>query len=128
MGPQVDKGAAGYSLHQLQGDKHHGITRSGYLLKKSEGKMRRVWQKRKCWVQAEGYFDICHADESKPPTRVNLLTCQIKKVPDEKKGIDLISCKFFITICNSSNFYSCTFKFWVCFQTASYNQILLMTF
>lgn len=93
VGPQVDKGAAGYSLHQLQGDKHHGVTRSGYLLKKSEGKMRRVWQKRKCWVQAEGYFDICHADESKPPTRVNLLTCQIKKVPDDKKGIDLISCK-----------------------------------
>lgn len=61
--------------------------------------MRRVWQKRKCWVQAEGYFDICHADESKPPTRVNLLTCQIKKVPDEKKGIDLISCKYFV--CNT---------------------------
>ncbi|XP_063929317.1 arfGAP with SH3 domain, ANK repeat and PH domain-containing protein isoform X2 [Zophobas morio] len=87
----VDKGAAGYSLHQLQGDKHHGVTRSGHLLKKSEGKMRRVWQKRKCRVQAEGYLEICHADESKPPTKVNLLTCQIKVVPDDKRGFDLIS-------------------------------------
>lgn len=55
--------------------------------------MRRVWQKRRCAVQAEGYLDICHADENKPPTRVNLLTCQIKLVPDDKRGFDLISCK-----------------------------------
>lgn len=83
--------AGGYSLHQLQGDKQHGVTRSGHLLKKSEGKMRRVWQKRRCRVQAEGFLDICHADESKPPTRVNLLTCQIKMVPDDKRCFDLIS-------------------------------------
>ncbi|XP_051162231.1 arfGAP with SH3 domain, ANK repeat and PH domain-containing protein isoform X1 [Leptopilina boulardi] len=81
----------GYSLHQLQGDKQHGVTRSGHLLKKSDGKMRRVWQKRRCAIQAEGFLDICHADENKPPTRVNLLTCQIKVVPDDKKGFDLIS-------------------------------------
>ncbi|GJQ65771.1 hypothetical protein Trydic_g11948 [Trypoxylus dichotomus] len=91
VGSSSDKGAGGYSLHQLQGDKHHGVTRSGHLLKKSEGKMRRVWQKRKCRVQAEGYLDICHADESKPPTKVNLLTCQIKVVPDDKRCFDLIS-------------------------------------
>ncbi|XP_011502913.1 PREDICTED: arf-GAP with SH3 domain, ANK repeat and PH domain-containing protein 1 isoform X2 [Ceratosolen solmsi marchali] len=83
--------STGYSLHQLQGDKQHGVTRTGHLLKKSEGKMRRVWQKRKCSVQAEGYLDICHADENKPPTRVNLLTCQIKLVPDDKRSFDLIS-------------------------------------
>ncbi|XP_055373939.1 arfGAP with SH3 domain, ANK repeat and PH domain-containing protein isoform X2 [Condylostylus longicornis] len=86
----TDKGTA-YSLHQLQGDKHHGITRSGHLLKKSEGKVRRVWQKRRCRVTADGFLDICHADETKPPTRVNLLTCQIKPVPDDKRGFDLIS-------------------------------------
>lgn len=56
--------------------------------------MRRVWQKRRCAVQAEGYLDICHADENKPPTRVNLLTCQIKLVPDDKRGFDLISCRY----------------------------------
>lgn len=88
-----DRTAVGYSLHQLQGDKHQGYTRSGHLLKKSEGKMRRVWQKRRCNVKAEGYLEICHADESKPPTRVNLLTCQIKPVHEDKRGFDLISCK-----------------------------------
>ena len=81
-------------MHQLQGDKNHGITRSGHLLKKSEGKVRRVWQKRRCRVTADGFLDICHADETKPPTRVNLLTCQIKPVPDDKRGFDLISCKY----------------------------------
>uniref|UniRef100_A0A8D8M2C7 Arf-GAP with SH3 domain, ANK repeat and PH domain-containing protein 1 n=1 Tax=Cacopsylla melanoneura TaxID=428564 RepID=A0A8D8M2C7_9HEMI len=81
----------GYSLHQLQGDKGAGVTRSGHLLKKSEGKMRRVWQKRKCCVQADGFLDICHGDETKPPTRVNLLTCQIKPVPDDKRFFDLVS-------------------------------------
>lgn len=86
----TEKGT-GYSLHQLQGDKNHGITRSGHLLKKSEGKVRRVWQKRRCRVTADGFLDICHADESKPPTRVNLLTCQIKPVPDDRRGFDLIS-------------------------------------
>ncbi|KAM7342129.1 arfGAP domain of ASAP isoform 2-T2 [Cochliomyia hominivorax] len=84
-------GGTGYSLHQLQGDKHHGVTRSGHLLKKSEGKVRRVWQKRRCRVTSDGFLDICHADETKPPTRVNLLTCQIKPVPDDKRGFDLIS-------------------------------------
>lgn len=54
--------------------------------------MRRVWQKRKCMVKAEGFLDICHADENKEPTHINLLTCQIKIVPDDKRGFDLISC------------------------------------
>lgn len=91
----TEKGT-GYSLHQLQGDKNHGITKSGHLLKKSEGKVRRVWQKRRCRVTADGFLDIYHADESKPPTRVNLLTCQIKPVVDDKRSFDLISCKFLI--------------------------------
>ncbi|XP_024083772.1 arfGAP with SH3 domain, ANK repeat and PH domain-containing protein isoform X1 [Cimex lectularius] len=90
MGQTPEKGG-GYSLHQLQGDKGAGLTRTGHLLKKSEGKMRRVWQKRRCCVQADGYLDICHGDETKPPTRVNLLTCQIKLVPDDKRCFDLIS-------------------------------------
>lgn len=88
----TEKGT-GYSLQQLQGDKNHGITKTGHLLKKSEGKVRRVWQKRRCRVTADGFLDIYHADESKPPTRVNLLTCQIKPVAEEKRSFDLISCE-----------------------------------
>ena len=68
----------GYSLHQLQGNKQFGCYKSGYLLKKSESKMRvKTWQKRKCEVK-DGFIFIWHSDESKAPTKVNLLTCQIK--------------------------------------------------
>lgn len=105
-----DRGA-GYSLHQLQGDKQAGLTRTGHLLKKSEGKMRRVWQKRRCCVQAEGFLDICHADETKTPTRVNLLTCQIKMVPDDKRCFDLVSCESLIlhcmSFCNENFYFTC---------------------
>ncbi|XP_054266404.1 arfGAP with SH3 domain, ANK repeat and PH domain-containing protein-like isoform X2 [Macrosteles quadrilineatus] len=89
-GHMPDRGT-GYSLHQLQGDKQAGMTRTGHLMKKSEGKMRRVWQKRRCAVQAEGFLEISHGDETKPPTKVNLLTCQIKMVPDDKRCFDVLS-------------------------------------
>ncbi|XP_039874338.1 arf-GAP with SH3 domain, ANK repeat and PH domain-containing protein 2b [Simochromis diagramma] len=81
---------AGYSLHQLQGDKAHGNERSGFLYKKSEG-LRKVWQKRKCSVK-NGFLTICHGTPNKPPAKVNLLTCQVKRNPDEeKKSFDLFS-------------------------------------
>ncbi|XP_025088851.1 arf-GAP with SH3 domain, ANK repeat and PH domain-containing protein 2-like isoform X2 [Pomacea canaliculata] len=83
---------AGYSLHQLQGNKAHGNEKKGFLLKKSEGRMRRTWQRRRC-VIVEGSMLIYHQDESKDPVKLNLLTCQVKLVPDEpgKKCFDLVS-------------------------------------
>ncbi|XP_076011144.1 arf-GAP with SH3 domain, ANK repeat and PH domain-containing protein 2b [Genypterus blacodes] len=80
---------AGYSLHQLQGNKAHGTERSGYLYKRSEG-LRRVWQKRKCSVK-NGFLMICHGTANQPPAKLNLLTCQVKRNPDEKKNFDLFS-------------------------------------
>ena len=86
-----DKGV--YNLHQLQGNKHYGYSKTGYLCKKSEGKMSRVkvWQKRKCEVR-DGFLYVFHSDESKTPTKVNLLTCQVKNILDEKRCFDLVSC------------------------------------
>lgn len=52
----------------------------------------KVWQKRKCEVKEDGFLLISHSDESKEPTKVNLLTCQVKVIRDEKKCFDLISC------------------------------------
>ncbi|XP_030578150.1 arf-GAP with SH3 domain, ANK repeat and PH domain-containing protein 2b [Archocentrus centrarchus] len=83
------KQSAGYSLHQLQGDKAHGNERSGVLYKKSEG-LRKVWQKRKCSVR-NGFLTICHGTPNTPPAKLNLLTCQVKRNPDEKKSFDLFS-------------------------------------
>ncbi|BFZ21187.1 hypothetical protein BsWGS_24226 [Bradybaena similaris] len=90
--PPVSSHPAGYSLHQLTGDKSHGCEKTGNLLKKSEGRMRRVWQRRKCSIR-DGCMYISHHDESKDPVKLNLLTCQVKRVPDDlgKKCFDLVS-------------------------------------
>ncbi|XP_070209442.1 arf-GAP with SH3 domain, ANK repeat and PH domain-containing protein 1-like isoform X3 [Littorina saxatilis] len=83
---------AGYSLHQLQGNKAHGNEKKGFLLKKSESRMRRTWQRRKCIIK-DGSMYIYHQDESKDPVKLNLLTCQVKLVHDDpgKKCFDLVS-------------------------------------
>ncbi|XP_053565684.1 arf-GAP with SH3 domain, ANK repeat and PH domain-containing protein 2 isoform X2 [Bombina bombina] len=78
-----------YSLHQPQGNKEHGTERSGYLYKKSDG-LRKVWQKRKCSVK-NGFLTISHGTANIPPAKLNLLTCQVKTNPEEKKNFDLIS-------------------------------------
>lgn len=82
----------GYRLHQMEGNQIYGFRKSGYLLKKSEGKMRvKAWRKRRCEI-TDGYLFIYHSDETQPPTKLNLLTCQVKLVPGkEKKCFDLIS-------------------------------------
>ncbi|XP_034555512.1 arf-GAP with SH3 domain, ANK repeat and PH domain-containing protein 2b [Notolabrus celidotus] len=80
---------SGYSLHQLQGNKAHGTERSGFLFKKSEG-LRKVWQKRKCSVR-NGFLTISHGTANRPPAKLNLLTCQVKRNPEEKKSFDLFS-------------------------------------
>ncbi|XP_016054675.1 PREDICTED: arf-GAP with SH3 domain, ANK repeat and PH domain-containing protein 2 [Miniopterus natalensis] len=85
---QLRQGAT-YSLHQPQGNKDHGTERSGSLYKKSDG-IRKVWQKRKCSVK-NGFLTISHGTANRPPAKLNLLTCQVKTNPEEKKSFDLIS-------------------------------------
>uniref|UniRef100_A0A8C7CWI7 ArfGAP with SH3 domain, ankyrin repeat and PH domain 2a n=1 Tax=Oncorhynchus kisutch TaxID=8019 RepID=A0A8C7CWI7_ONCKI len=84
--------SATYSLHQPQGNKEHGTERCGNLYKKSDG-IRKVWQKRKCSVK-NGYLTISHGTANRPPAKLNLLTCQVKHNPEEKKSFDLISRRF----------------------------------
>lgn len=79
-----------YSLHRDTGDKSKGYTRQGFLLKKSEGKVRKVWQKRRSEIRA-GYLYIWHSDETKAPTTFNLLTCHVRPVSDDRRSFDLIS-------------------------------------
>ncbi|XP_017272604.1 arf-GAP with SH3 domain, ANK repeat and PH domain-containing protein 2a [Kryptolebias marmoratus] len=86
--PQVRQGTT-YSLHQPQGNKEHGTERSGFLFKKSDG-LRKVWQKRKCTAK-NGYLTISHGTANRPPAKLNLLTCQVKHNPEEKRSFDLIS-------------------------------------
>ncbi|XP_037550968.1 arf-GAP with SH3 domain, ANK repeat and PH domain-containing protein 2a [Nematolebias whitei] len=86
--PQVRQSTT-YSLHQPQGNKEHGTERSGFLFKKSDG-LRKVWQKRKCTAK-NGYLTISHGTANRPPAKLNLLTCQVKHNPEEKRSFDLIS-------------------------------------
>jgi len=60
------------------------------LNKRSEGRIRNTWQKRRCQVQ-DGFLKIFHADESKDPARVNLLTCQMKPSSDDRLCFDVVS-------------------------------------
>ncbi|KAL0978833.1 hypothetical protein UPYG_G00176300 [Umbra pygmaea] len=78
-----------YSMHQLQGNKQYGTEKAGYLYKRSDG-LRKMWQKRKCTVQ-NCYLTIAHGTPNKSPAKLNLLTCQVKPSPEDKKCFDLIS-------------------------------------
>ncbi|KAI1895079.1 hypothetical protein AGOR_G00102580 [Albula goreensis] len=79
----------GYSIHQPQGNKKYGTEKSGFLLKKSDG-IRKVWQKRKCGVKY-GCLTISHSTINRPPAKLNLLTCQVRPNPDEKRTFDLVT-------------------------------------
>ncbi|XP_077688157.1 arf-GAP with SH3 domain, ANK repeat and PH domain-containing protein 1-like isoform X2 [Eretmochelys imbricata] len=78
-----------YNMHQLQGNKQYGTEKSGNLFKKSDG-LRKVWQKRKCTIQ-NGYLTIFHSTLNRSPANLNLLTCQVKPNPDDRKCFDLVS-------------------------------------
>ena len=86
--PKTNSGV--YTLHLAKGDARAGYTKAGYLNKRSEGRLRNVWQRRKCRAR-DGFLEIYHADETKPPTRVNLLTCQMKPVMEERLCFDVVS-------------------------------------
>lgn len=79
----------GYSIHQPQGNKKYGTEKSGFLLKKSDG-IRKVWQKRKCGVKY-GCLTISHSTINKQPAKLNLLTCQVRPNPEEKRTFDLVT-------------------------------------
>eukprot|EP00069_Balaena_mysticetus_P005045 bmy_17692T0 len=68
-----------YSLHQPQGNKEHGTERNGNLYKKSDG------------LLSSNQAAVHTARANRPPAKLNLLTCQVKTNPEEKKCFDLIS-------------------------------------
>uniref|UniRef100_A0A4W5MS66 ArfGAP with SH3 domain, ankyrin repeat and PH domain 2a n=1 Tax=Hucho hucho TaxID=62062 RepID=A0A4W5MS66_9TELE len=75
--------SATYSLHQPQGNKEHGTERCGNLYKKSDGSVF------SCSSFLSSPRSLVQAN--RPPAKLNLLTCQVKHNPEEKKSFDLIS-------------------------------------
>uniref|UniRef100_A0A0N4ULP1 Arf-GAP with coiled-coil, ANK repeat and PH domain-containing protein 2 n=1 Tax=Dracunculus medinensis TaxID=318479 RepID=A0A0N4ULP1_DRAME len=61
---------------------------SGYLYKKSNKKIHKQWQKRRCRIQ-DGHFLLSHSDESLPPAKLNLLVSDCKPSADDAKAFDL---------------------------------------
>ncbi|XP_016893766.1 arf-GAP with SH3 domain, ANK repeat and PH domain-containing protein 3 [Cynoglossus semilaevis] len=80
---------SGYNIHQPQGNKKYGTEKSGFLLKKSDG-IRKVWQKRKCGVKF-GCLTISHSTINRPPAKLNLLTCQVRPNPEDRRTFDLVT-------------------------------------
>jgi len=64
-------------------------TKTGFLLKKSEGKMLigKSWHKRKC-VVADGLMRIYHEDETKAPTDLQLALAKI----EVRSGVCFLFC------------------------------------
>ncbi|KAG9328802.1 hypothetical protein JZ751_010627 [Albula glossodonta] len=56
----------------------------------AKGEIRKVWQKRKCGVKY-GCLTISHSTINRPPAKLNLLTCQVRPNPDEKRTFDLVT-------------------------------------
>ncbi|XP_030073601.1 arf-GAP with SH3 domain, ANK repeat and PH domain-containing protein 3 isoform X2 [Microcaecilia unicolor] len=87
--PSRKNSGSGYSIHQLQGNKQYGTEKSGFLYKKSDG-IRKAWLKRKCGVKY-GFLTISHSTINRPPVKLNLLTCQVRPNPEEKRSFDLVT-------------------------------------
>ena len=51
---------------------------------------RGKWQRRKCQV-SRGCLEIFHSDTSKAPNRVELVTCDMKSVQDDRLCFDVFS-------------------------------------
>uniref|UniRef100_A0A158Q8I3 PH domain-containing protein n=1 Tax=Elaeophora elaphi TaxID=1147741 RepID=A0A158Q8I3_9BILA len=64
------------------------FTQSGYLYKKSNKKLHKHWQKRRCRIE-DGHFWLSHSDESVPPTKLSLLVSDCKPSADDPKSFDL---------------------------------------
>uniref|UniRef100_A0A094ZGW7 Arf-GAP with SH3 domain, ANK repeat and PH domain-containing protein 1 n=1 Tax=Schistosoma haematobium TaxID=6185 RepID=A0A094ZGW7_SCHHA len=87
FGQSVQTGVT-YAAQPTPLNRAFGTKKSGFLLKKSDGKVKRVWQRRRVHI-ADGELCLYHADESKPPVRLTLLTCQVK-LPTESMDNDSI--------------------------------------
>ncbi|CAH8556121.1 unnamed protein product [Schistosoma turkestanicum] len=85
FGQSVQTGVT-YAAQPTQVNRAFGTKKSGFLLKKSDGKVKRVWQRRRVRI-ADGELCLYHADETKPPVRLTLLTCQVK-LPTENAEND----------------------------------------
>ncbi|KAF5399312.1 hypothetical protein PHET_07005 [Paragonimus heterotremus] len=78
---QSSQAGVTYAAQPTQVNRAYGTRKNGFLLKRSDGKVKRVWQRRRVRI-GDGELWLYHADESKQPVRLTLLTCQVKLPAD----------------------------------------------
>ncbi|KAA3674188.1 Arf-GAP with SH3 domain, ANK repeat and PH domain-containing protein [Paragonimus westermani] len=78
---QSSQAGVTYAAQPTQTNRAYGTRKNGFLLKRSDGKVKRVWQRRRVRI-GDGELWLYHADESKQPVRLTLLTCQVKLPAD----------------------------------------------
>uniref|UniRef100_A0A183V977 Arf-GAP with coiled-coil, ANK repeat and PH domain-containing protein 2 n=1 Tax=Toxocara canis TaxID=6265 RepID=A0A183V977_TOXCA len=61
---------------------------SGFLYKRSNKKLHKQWQKRRCRI-FDGHFWLSHSDENIPPAKLDLLISDCKPSLDDPKTFDL---------------------------------------
>uniref|UniRef100_F1KRU5 Arf-GAP with SH3 domain, ANK repeat and PH domain-containing protein 1 n=1 Tax=Ascaris suum TaxID=6253 RepID=F1KRU5_ASCSU len=64
------------------------FTFSGFLYKKSNKKLHKQWQKRRCRI-FDGHFWLSHSDENVPPAKLDLLVSDCKPSLEDPKNFDL---------------------------------------
>uniref|UniRef100_A0A914ZD14 Uncharacterized protein n=1 Tax=Parascaris univalens TaxID=6257 RepID=A0A914ZD14_PARUN len=64
------------------------FTFSGFLYKKSNKKLHKQWQKRRCRI-FDGHFWLSHSDENVPPAKFDLLVSDCKPSSEDPKNFDL---------------------------------------
>lgn len=72
------------STSSLRGE----IALSGFLYKKSNKKLHKQWQKRKCQIK-DGHFWLFHSDEAITPAKISLLISDCKPSSEDAKIFDL---------------------------------------
>uniref|UniRef100_A0A673C5A4 Arf-GAP with SH3 domain, ANK repeat and PH domain-containing protein 3-like n=1 Tax=Sphaeramia orbicularis TaxID=375764 RepID=A0A673C5A4_9TELE len=66
----------------------------------SSCRIRKVWQKRKCGVKF-GCLTISHSTINRPPAKLNLLTCQVRPNPEDRRTFDLVTRSWMSVLQNS---------------------------
>ncbi|VDK17663.1 unnamed protein product, partial [Anisakis simplex] len=76
-----------HQQQQQQSSNDERIDLNGYLFKKTNNKLHKLWQKRRCRLH-DGYFCISHSDESLAPVTMDLRISDCKPSADDPKAFD----------------------------------------
>ena len=72
------------------------------------------------------FFVFVFQQANRPPAKLNLLTCQVKTNPEEKKCFDLISRKLLSQTLLQRNYFKLSSRASTLFQTVHFEELVFM--